>query len=438
MNLLARASQFVTAQAQRIQLAMLPELHMGEGSLFDLVLLMQDRGFSDVMLITTEGFVRRGITSIIENELGSVGVKVHTFSHVVPDPDFDCINDAFETFCTTRSQALIALGGGSVMDCAKIVGALAARPSKEVEELVGTMKVHAHLPFLVAVPTTAGTGSEVTAAAVVTNKVLKRKYAVADLSLIPHAAILDPVLLVGLPPRMTAYSGMDALTHAVEAYINLYGSRQSRLYAQRAIVLIFKHLKASYNDGQNIYHREKMLLASYYAGIAFSNAMVGYVHALAHGIGGQYYVQHGLANAILLPHVLSQFGKSAHASLAKLERLVALSECVDLDDRDLPIKGNGEVRNSHLRPSTLEDLIRQSNMLTDNSSDDVLAEQFIARIQGLNGDLGIPDTIEELRMQDIPKLAHGAFVEGNPAYPVPQIWDIASFEKVLQNVCAHQ
>ncbi len=434
----ARTSQFFIAQAQRIQLKMLPELHVGEGALYDLVLLIQSRGFSNVMLVTTAGFVRRGIVSIIEQELQAVGVHVHVFSHVAPDPDFDCIEDAFKKFCTSQSQAIIALGGGSVMDCAKIVGALAVRPGKKVQDLVGTMKVRTALPFLIAIPTTAGTGSEATAAAVVTNTSQKRKYAVADFRLIPHAAILDPTLLAGLPPAMTAYSGMDALTHAVEAYLNRYGSHQSRLYAQRAIVLIFKHLKSSFQDGTNIYHREKMLLASYYAGIAFSNAMVGYVHALAHGIGGRYHVQHGLANAILLPHVLGQYGKSAYASLAKLERLVSLAECVDIRESDGVRHDVDDKQTTILRPLFLDDLIKKANMSQNEENDETLAKKFIERIKLLNQSFDIPDVIKELKKQDIPVLAQGALAEGNPAYPVPHIWDLSTFEQVLCSVCAEK
>ncbi len=396
LKALARARQAITAKVQKVQLRMLPELLVGPGTLYDVPKLLRDQDIRCVMIVTTEGFVRRGVVPSFVQDLVANGITAAVFSDVKPDPDIECVEVAAAFYRSHGCEGIVAIGGGSVMDCAKVAGALAMRPNAKALDLVGTMKVHATLPYLVAVPTTAGTGSEVTAAAVVTDPERQRKYAVGDMSLIPDAAVLDPNLLVDLPPAMTAYTGMDALTHAVEAYTNRYGSREAREYARRAVELVFKNLKPSYDDGANAKLRENMLVASYYAGIAFTNNMVGYVHALAHGIGGRYHVQHGLANAVLLPVVMEEFGASAEGRLAELAEAIGLGGASDHD----------------------------------------LAVAFIGHIRGLAESMGIPATIPEIREEDIAELAAGAEQEGNPAYPVPEIWTCRRFEKVLRAVAA--
>ena len=390
-ELLTRIGQFGVAQAQRAQLALKPRLLRGAGCMSHVPEILADRGVDSVLVVTTAGFVRRGTVEPLIAGLRSRGVTPVVFSDVKPDPDIECIVRAADKYRHNDCQAIVALGGGSVIDCAKVVGALAANPKRDVRSLMGAMRVRAKTPFLIAIPTTAGTGSEITAAAVVTDPERQRKYAVSDLALIPDVAVLDPELLVGLSPEMTAYTGMDALTHAVEAYTNKFGSAAAKRYAKQAVALIFEHLAPSYEDGSNLEHREQMLLASYYAGIAFTNAMVGYVHALAHGIGGRYHVQHGLANAVLLPIVMEEFGAAAEPALAELGELIGIVD--------------GSVHDR--------------------------AQRFIASIRGLNAKLGIPETISEIRAADIEELAAGAEEEGNPAYPVPAIWEQFEFEKVL-------
>ena len=392
---LARLQQFAVSRAQRAQMGMMPELVIGPGKLYDIASILEEQGVANVMVVTTKGFVRRGLATSFVNDLLVHGIAAAVFTDVKPDPDIECVEGAAAFYRARGCQAMVAIGGGSVMDCAKVAGALIARPGKAVRDLTGTMKVRRQTPFLIAVPTTAGTGSEVTAAAVITDPERQRKYAISDFSLIPDVAVLDATLLVSLPPALTAYTGMDALTHAVEAYVNRFGSREARDYAEQAVELVFKHLKASYDDGKNLIEREHMLAASYYAGIAFTNAMVGYVHALAHGIGGRYHVQHGLANAVLLPVVLEQYGEAAEERLARLGEVIGC-------------KG---------------------------ASDSELAHAFIGRIRELSASLGIPETIRELRLEDIPELAAGAEQEGNPAYPVPAIWNVSAFEAVLRAVC---
>ena len=257
---------------------------------------------------------------------------------------------------------------------------------------MGLLKVRRLIPPLIAVPTTAGTGSETTIAAVVTGSD-HHKYAISDLCLIPRYAILDPVLTVGLPPHITAETGMDALTHAVEAYLSrFYNTKQTRLLAENAVVTIFTHLERAYRDGTSLPDRAAMLQASFDAGAAFTRASVGNVHAIAHTLGGLYGVSHGLANAVLLPLVLEDYGKAACPCLARLAALVGL-------------KGESE---------------------------ESLAKAFIAEIRAMNTRMGIPDRFNCIRKEDIPLMATWAAQEANPVYPVPVIYDEARFARVIE------
>ena len=392
MKPLTQVRQFAMSQVQRVQLRMQPGVMSGPGVLFDVPRHLYAQGMRRVMLVTTPGFVRRGVVAEFANAAAAAGVNVEVFSDVTPDPDIACVEAAASFYRARGCEAIVALGGGSVIDCAKIAGALAVHPGKRARDLVGTMKVHAVTPFLVAVPTTAGTGSEATAAAVVTDPERQRKYAVSDLDLTPDLAVLDPQLLIGLPADMTAYTGMDALTHAVEAYTNRFGSQAARDYAREAVQVIFRDLAASCANGSDIALRGNLLTASYYAGIAFTNNMVGYVHAIAHGIGGRYHVQHGLANAVLLPIVMEEFGAAAEPRLAEL------ADAVGLAGADVHEK----------------------------------ATAFIAAIRDLAATIGIPSTLPAIREEDIPSLALGAMSEGNPAYPVPEQWGRRHFQRALR------
>lgn len=273
------------------------------------------------------------------------------------------------------------------MDCAKVAGARTVRRDLPVGKMSGMLKIHKKLPLLLAVPTTAGTGSEVTLAAVITDETCHYKHAVMDYCLIPRYAFLDPGLSCSLPPDMTAYSGMDALTHAVEAYCNRFCSPKMKAHAKKAVRLIGANLLTAYREPENKEARMNMLAGSYEAGIAFTNAYVGYVHAIAHGIGGLYHVPHGEANAILLPKVLAAYGSAVYTPLARLEREV--------------------------RTSVAEDESREE-------TDAVLAEAFIERIRRMNRSMGISEELAMLRKEDVPELAAQALKEGNPNYPVPR------------------
>ena len=333
-----------------------------------------------------------GALDDVKYALEKNNIEYVIFDKVMSNPTVECVYDGAETAMEEEVDFVIAIGGGSPMDAAKAAAARLARPDKPLSQLAGLLKVRRRIPPLIAVPTTAGTGSETTIAAVVTGSD-HHKYAISDLCLIPRYAILDSVLTVGLPPHITAETGMDALTHAVEAYLSrFYNTKQTRLLAEHAVVAIFTHLERAYRDGTSLPDRAAMLQASFDAGAAFTRASVGNVHAIAHTLGGLYGVPHGLANAVLLPLVLEDYGKAAYPRLARLAALVGL-------------KGESE---------------------------ESLAKAFITEIRAMNARMGIPDHFNCIRKEDIPLMATWAAQEANPVYPVPVIYDEARFARVIE------
>ena len=366
------------------------KLVQGDGCLARIPELLKIHGIKAVQIITTPGTVRRGTIAPLLTECEEAGVRTVLYTGVSPDPTVAEVEAAAECFFVSGCEAILAIGGGSVMDCAKVAGARAVRRDLPVEKMSGLLKIHKKLPLLLAVPTTAGTGSEVTLAAVITDETCHYKHAIMDYCLMPRYAFLDPGLCCSLPPDMTAYSGMDALTHAVEAYCNRFCSTEMKAHARKAVCLISANLLTAYREPENKAARMNMLTGSYEAGIAFTNAYVGYVHAIAHGIGGLYHVPHGEANAILLPKVLAAYGSAVYEPLAELER---------------EVRASGAEDGSHA------------------GTDAELAGAFIERIRRMNQSMGIPEQLVMLREEDVPELAARAIKEGNPNYPVPVIWE---------------
>ena len=366
----------------------------GSGSLLQIPANIKKDGKKKVLVVTTPGFMKRGSLVPFFEELKKQNLKYAIFSEVQPDPTTDCIEEAVALYKKEQCEVIVAIGGGSVIDCSKALGARIARPNKSLQQMQGLLKVLKKIPDLYAVPTTAGTGSEATAGAVITDGKNHYKFTILDLCLVPRYAVLDAELTCPLPPHITAHTGMDALTHAVEAYTNCFCSPLAKKMSLDAIKLIYENLETAYLDGNNKKARENMLLASYYAGVAINNNFIGYVHAIAHGIGGLYGVTHGKANAIILPYVLEAFKEKAHKKLAKLADLVSVG-------------GNTEEEK---------------------------AKAFIDSVLDLNKKLGIEKNIVELKKEDMPELANRAVKEGNPTYPVPVIWEKDDFEKLIEKI----
>ena len=340
---------------------------------------------TDEFLSGTEGFAK------LVEALKAKDINCVVYNKTCPNPTVHNVEDARALYVNGKCQAIIAFGGGSPMDCAKGVGARIAYPNKPMSKLKGLLKVLKKIPPLVAIPTTAGTGSEVTLTAVITDSEKKHKSKMHDFTLIPSYAVLDPSVTYSLPPSLTATTGMDALTHAVEAYIGGSTSKETRRCALEATELIFSNIEIAYNDGTNYTARKNMLEAAYKAGIAFSKSYVGYVHAVAHSLGGQYNVPHGFANSVLMPIVLEEYGETAHKKLHQLAIAAGVSTASDSD-------ADG-------------------------------AKKFIAAIRELNRKMGIPETISGIKKEDIPLMASHADKEANPLYPVPKLMNAKKLEK---------
>ncbi len=361
------------------------------GSVKKLPEIMKAHGCSNALIITDSGITKLGLTSRLEKALTDNNINYTIYDKTVANPTTANVAEALEFYYANGCDAIIGFGGGSSIDCAKAVGARVAKPGQSLAKMKGILKVHKKLPLLIAIPTTAGTGSETTLAAVITDAETRHKYAINDFPLIPRYAVLDPKITLSLPPFITATTGMDALTHAVEAFIGnstTYGTRKN---ARMAVKLIFENIDAAYNDGTNVEARRNMLHASYYAGCAFTKSYVGYVHAVAHSLGGEYNIPHGLANAILLPHVLEEYGESIHRKLYRLAVEAGIS------DKDTPCEQ--------------------------------AANAFIDEIKAMKKRFGIDNTISEINEEDIPKLSHYADKEANPLYPVPVLMDAKQLEK---------
>ena len=342
---------------------------------------LKAHGKKHPLLVTGKTVRGLGLTAPLEAALKEAGLFYTVYDGTSPNPTIDNAEEGYKLYLSEGCDSLIGFGGGSPLDCAKCIGARVARPKKPLQKMGGVLKVKKKIPLLVAIPTTAGTGSETSPAAVVIDSETQHKYAVTDFKLVPSYAVLDETLCASLPKHTVAATGIDALTHAIEAYIN-HGALGKR-DALEAIKLIFENLEKSYAGDMSA--KKHMLLASNLAGRAFSRAYVGYVHALAHALGGKYNVSHGLANAIILPLVLREYGKAIYKKLWKVARYCNLA------DKTTPYREGAQI--------------------------------IIDKIEAMNSALGIGNTIEEIRLEDLDTLAAFADKEANPFYPVPVIWD---------------
>lgn len=361
-------------------------------SLSKIPAILQKKHISTVLIVTDQGLVRAGILRILTDELDAAMQQYVVYSDTIPNPTIDNVEAARELYLKSGAGAIIALGGGSAMDCAKACGARIACPRMSIPQMRGILRVWRRLPLLIAIPTTAGTGSETTLAAVITDAKLHYKYAINSFPLIPHYAVLDYRLTTGLPKHITSTTGMDALTHAVEAFIGGSTTRETRRMAIEATSLIHQYLYRAYENGADSEARQHMLRAAFCAGIAFSKSYVGYVHAVAHSLGGQYGTPHGLANSVLLPIVLREYGVAAEKRLARLAR--------------------------------------EAGVVTTPGTDHEVATAFINWIQEMNDKMGIPHKISGIRNEDIDLMAEHADTEANPLYPVPTLWDKNELKKI--------
>ena len=366
------------------------DLYHGKGSLEELKNL---KGRKAIIVVGGGSMKRFGFLDKAVGYLEEAGMEVKLFENVEPDPSVETVMKGAEMMREFEPDWIISMGGGSPIDAAKAMWAFYEYPETTFEDLIvpfnfPTLRTKAQF---CAIPSTSGTATEVTAFSVITDYQKGIKYPLADFNITPDVAIVDPALAETMPKKLTAHTGMDALTHAVEAYIGrstTYGTRKNALMAVR---LIFENIDKVYEDGSDIDARRNMLHASFYAGCAFTKSYVGYVHAVAHSLGGEYNVPHGMANAVLLPFVLEAYGPCIH------KKLYRLSVAAGVSKEDTPY--------------------------------DVAAGEFIQAIKDMKKRFDIGDTVKEIREEDIPKLAHYADKEGNPLYPVPVLMDAAELEQ---------
>ena len=366
------------------------------GSCSELGKVLENEKVSSALIVTDKGVMNTGLVSPVEKALQTSSITYAVYADTQPNPTVKNVEDALKVYQQNNCNSIIAIGGGSAMDCAKAVGARVVYPKRTVNQLGGKLKVWRKLPTLIAIPTTAGTGSETTLAAMITDSDTHRKYAIMSFPVIPHYAVLDATLTYSLPPHLTASTGVDALTHAVEAYIGRSTSKETRRLALEATKLIFENVEVAYKDGNNHKARENMLHAAYKAGIAFSKSYVGYIHALAHSLGGKYGTPHGLANAVLMPYMLEAYGKRVYKKLHKL----GIAAGVATED-DAPMTG---------------------------------AIKFINAVKALNANMNIPSKLAGIQKKDIDALARHAEKEANPLYPVPVLMTKKELEKFYYQV----
>ncbi|MBE5758311.1 MAG: iron-containing alcohol dehydrogenase [Clostridiales bacterium] len=365
-------------------------------SVMDIKNILRMNYIESVLIVTDEGIRNLKLTKPLEDDLKNYNIKVAVYDKTVPNPTIQNVEEGLEIYNQNNCQGIIAFGGGSVMDCAKMIGARAVNPKKSVKKLKGLLKVKNKLPMLIAIPTTAGTGSETTVTAVITDKEKNYKYTINDFNLIPNYAILDAELTLGLPKHITSTTGMDALTHAIEAYIGNSTTEETRKASLEACRLIFENITKVYDDGSNLRSRQYMLKASYLAGVAFTRSYVGYVHAIAHTLGGKYNTPHGLANAVILPYVLSEYGKTIYPKI--------------------------------------KELAIHCNIARRYDSDETATNLFINKLFELNEYMGIPRKFDFIKKEDINGMAKKASKEANPLYPVPKLMSKKQLTKLYYKI----
>lgn len=375
-----------------------PELLEGAGSVLELPEFIKNKGINKVLVVTDGGLMGLHLLDPMFEKLKDAGMEYVIYDGVQPNPTIPNIEECKNMYIENGCEGIIAFGGGSPMDCAKAAGARVVKPNQSVRSMRGYLKVLKKLPPFFAVPTTAGTGSETTVAAVVTDPETHEKNAINDICLRPKYAVLDPALTVGLPPHITSTTGMDALTHAVEAYIGKSNTKSTIQYAEKATVLIHENLEKCYADGKDLEARGNMLKGSYLAGCAFTRAFVGYVHAIAHNLGGLYGTPHGLANAVILPYVLDWYGDAVYPQLARLADMIKITD-----------------------PS----------MSTEEKG-----KAFIAEVRRMNSAMNIPEKFDFIKEEDMKTLVKRALKEGNPGYPVPKIMNESDCENVIRKFMA--
>ena len=358
--------------------------------------LLKKKNIDSVLIVTDEFIHSSGLCNSLKSALENAQIKYFVYDKTVPNPTVSNVEEAREIYVKNNCKCLIGFGGGSSIDAAKAVGARIARPKTPISKMEGILKIMLPTPFTIAIPTTAGTGSEVTVTTVITDDKANHKFPVSDFPLIPNACVHDGSLLKTLPKSLTATTGMDALTHAIESYIGNSTVKSTRKDALDAAKLIAQNLKKAYDNGDDIEARNNMLLASFKAGRAFSKSYVGYCHAVAHSLGGKYHIPHGLANAVIIPYTLESYGEAVY------KKAKDIAVAMGFADKNTPC--------------------------------DKATKILIEKIRLMNEEMGIPNKLSGIKKSDIDELSAYADKEANPLYPVPKLMDKEELKQIYYAV----
>ncbi|MDL2257726.1 iron-containing alcohol dehydrogenase [Eubacteriales bacterium OttesenSCG-928-K08] len=391
-----RTFQFVFNYGARCLNWRKPQRVEGAGSILKIPEICAKENVKKPMIVTDPGLMKAGVALKVMAVLQDNKIPFALYDTVEPNPSVDTVNAIQALYFKEGCDGFIAIGGGSAMDAAKAAGARVVFPNRTVNQMGGLLRVWKKIPMFIAVPTTAGTGSETTIAALITDTKTHHKYAIMDLHLIPRYAVLDAQLTIGLPPHITSTTGMDALTHAIEGFLCwTYSTKESTRFAMEATKLIFENLELVYKDGSNVEARQQMQIASFKAGFAFTRAGVGNVHAIAHTLGGLYGTPHGLANAVILPIVLEDYGPAVYEKLAQLSELTGIK--------------------------------------TDGSEEEK-AKALIREIYDMNARMGIPTGFDFIQDEDVEQMITWALKECNPLYPVPVLYNRERYRRVIKKI----
>ena len=344
---------------------------MGAGCLVESMDSIKSQGYKKALIVTDNVLVAIGMVKQVSDLLAERGVEVAVFDGTQPNPTIGNVNAGLKILKENECDLVISLGGGSPHDCAKGI-ALVAANGGEIADYEGVDQSPKPQMPLVAINTTAGTASEMTRFCIITDEARHIKMAIVDKHTTPLMSVNDPELMLAKPASLTAATGMDALTHAIEAYVSIAATPVTDAVAIKAMELVQAHLRTAVKDGQNLEAREQMAYAQFMAGMAFNNASLGYVHAMAHQLGGFYDLPHGVCNAILLPHVQSY--------------------------------------NAKVCPERLKDVAKAMGVNVEGMTNEAGAQAALDAIKVLSTDVGIPSGLTELnaKEEDFDTLAENA------------------------------
>lgn len=377
-----------------------PLLFVGEKSCHELCDMIINEGGTKVFIVTDAVLNKLGVLTKVTDYLEANNTEYYVYDGITPDPTFQVVEEGLRQSKEAKCNAVLAIGGGSVIDAAKMI-AMSQGNNCQPKQLIGLFKARKPCMPLYCIPTTAGTGSEATIGAVVSDDNTHQKEISIDPKMVSLAAAIDPTIMQGMPPHITADTGIDVLTHALEAWMSINAGAETDYYAASAAKAVMEYLPTAYNDGSDIKAREEMGIAAHFGGIAFNKAGLGYVHAIAHQLGAHYGIPHGRANAIVLPYVLDVNRKVSEKRLAKLAKKIGLVA-----------KGQA------------------------NSSDGEIADHLIAKVRELLATVNIDPTVKGMQDSDFDAIAKAAAKEVSDTYAVPTYMPAAGIKEILTRIKA--